>query len=151
MIRNAPAGLLCLLLVLCAGGIRPAHASSAEETGSNESPKASQQQLPEVTPDSFAVGAKLFRKKQCRGCHAFGEFFGKCPDLAGVTQRRSASWLRSWLTDPDKMRETDQIARELSEKYPEVMPYLGLEPEEIEALLVYIRVGGKYPENAPKP
>lgn len=148
--RMALGGLVCLWLVLCTTGLDLSYAES-EQTGPNKSPKTSSQPLPEVTPESFKKGALLFRKKQCRGCHAFGEFFGKCPDLAGVTKRREPQWLRRWLTDPDKMRETDPVAQELSEKYPEVMPYLGLEPEEIEALLVYLQQEGKSPENEPKP
>ncbi|MEW6775066.1 MAG: cytochrome c [Bdellovibrionota bacterium] len=99
--------------------------------------------FPAITAEAFARGAKLFRKKTCNGCHAFGEFFGKCPDLKDVTQRHDAGWLRRWLKNPDEMRKTDPVAAKLSEEYAETMPVLDLTDEQIEDLLVYLLREGK--------
>ncbi len=96
-------------------------------------------------PAAFARGEKHFRKYGCRSCHGFGEYFGKCPDLGGVTKRQTPDWIRKWLKDPDQMRQTDTYARELSARYEAVMPVLGLSDEAIEDLLVYLDANGKPP------
>lgn len=92
---------------------------------------------------AFSRGEKSFRKRGCNACHGFGEYFGKCPDLSGVTARQPPEWIRKWLKDPDGMRQTDEYARELSARYEAVMPDLGLTDREIEDLLIYLSVGGK--------
>ncbi len=99
----------------------------------------------EIDPLAFSRGEKVFRKRGCNACHGIGEYFGKCPDLAGVMERRQPGWLRSWLKDPGQMRQTDSYARELSDRYEAVMPATGITDSEIDDLLVYLRVNGKIP------
>lgn len=147
--RRLVSAVWAFVLVMCA--VPAAMASNDTDTDGGNQEASENRPLPEVTQDSFSKGEKLFRRKQCRGCHGIGEFFGKCPDLAGVTERRTAAWLRTWLTDPDEMRKSDPIAKRISEEYSEVMPYLGLDPEEIEALLVYLRREGRPPQAGSKP
>jgi len=126
--------LAAALLMSCAPvgpatAIRPAEAGPAEPLD-----------LP-----AFSRGEKTFRKRGCNACHGFGEYFGKCPDLSGVTERQTPEWIRKWLIDPDGMRQTDGYARELSARYEAVMPTLGLTGREVEDLLVYLSVNGKLP------
>jgi nitrite reductase (NO-forming) len=39
------------------------------------------------------------------------------PDLAGVTKRRSESWLMRWMKSPEKMLETDADAKAMLKEY----------------------------------
>ncbi len=46
-------------------------------------------------------GSELFRKEGCINCHRFkGEGGSICPDLTGVTERRSEKWIRQQIKDP---------------------------------------------------
>jgi len=85
-------------------------------------------------------GEKLFVLRSCYGCHTFGRHLAG-PDLAGVTARRSADWLRKFLADPEVMVRTDSTAARLWEAnkgYP-VMRIQKLNPQEIEALIQYLQ------------
>lgn len=85
------------------------------------------------------AGQGLFLKA-CASCHTIGKGDKIGPDLAGVSTRRSRSWLTSFIARPDKMRDArDPTAMELYEKYNRVMmPYLGLSEIDAEDALSYI-------------
>ena len=82
----------------------------------------------------------LFLHRSCSGCHGIGKTGDMAgPDLKGVTQRRSADWLRNWLKSPDTMIKTDSIASALYVKFHRVkMPNVMLSDDEIAALMLYL-------------
>ena len=48
-------------------------------------------------------GAELFRNQGCVGCHSFkGKGGEACPDLTGVSRRRSDGWIRQQIRDSKK-------------------------------------------------
>jgi len=62
------------------------------------------------------------------------------PDLVNLTKQRDRAWVARYLTEPDKMlADGDPIAKKLFAKYRGVrMPNLGLDRDEIDALLQHI-------------
>jgi mono/diheme cytochrome c family protein len=91
--------------------------------------------------DEAAVkkGKSLFQARGCFACHTVGKGKLAGPDLAGVTERREAGWLRKWLKTPDELLATDPIAQEMMKEYNnQKMPNLKLKDEEVEALLHYL-------------
>ncbi len=78
-------------------------------------------------------GEGLFQTKACSACHAFGKRVS-CPDLAGVSARRTHAWLEAQILHPEKMTKEDPIARQLFAQFSLQMPNQGL--TQIEALAV---------------
>jgi len=102
-------------------------------------PQVAQAQKPDLT--LAQRGKKLFEVRQCYGCHTFGRHLAG-PDLAGVTARRSADWIRKFLSDPSVMVRTDSAAARLwdaNKGYP-VMPTIKMNAQEIEALIQYMQL-----------
>ena len=62
------------------------------------------------------------------------------PDLAGVSRRREADWLRQMIRDPSAMiAKGDPVVTQLVDRYNRiVMPNLGLDEAKTEALLAYL-------------
>jgi protein SCO1 len=90
-----------------------------------------------VNPELAKKGEKVFQKKGCQACHAFGRRLSG-PDLKGVTTTRSEDWLRRWLKDPTAMYN-DSTAQELIKESKGIkMPNLHLSDDDITALLNYI-------------
>jgi nitrite reductase (NO-forming) / hydroxylamine reductase len=87
----------------------------------------------------YAKGKELFQSKGCVGCHTIGKGKLTGPDLKGVTQRRSEEWLKKWIKSPDTMVFTDPTAKELLKQYLTPMPNLGLNDEEVNALISYLK------------
>ena len=84
----------------------------------------------------------LFKSKTCSTCHGFGiRITG--PDLNGVTQRRSAAWMEQQMLHPEVMTKTDPIARQLFGQYAVQMPNLMLKPEEVKALIEFLKYKNK--------
>jgi protein SCO1/2 len=84
-------------------------------------------------------GRGLFQARGCFGCHTVGKGKLAGPDLAGVTERRQADWLRKWLKTPDELLGSDPIAQEMLKEYNnQKMPNLKLKDDEVEALLHYL-------------
>ncbi len=83
-------------------------------------------------------GKGLFQTKGCSACHAFGKRVTG-PDLAGVSQRRTARWIESQILHPDKMTKQDPIARDLYAKFALQMPNQGLTPDEAKAVLEFFK------------
>ena len=84
------------------------------------------------------AGEPLFKDKGCSACHAFGKKVTG-PDLAGVTQRRTAVWIENQILHPDVMVKTDPIAHELFAKHMLQMPNQGLTPEQARDVIAYLR------------
>ncbi len=85
------------------------------------------------------TGQALFIKA-CATCHTVGQGEKVGPDLAGLTERRDADWIKSYLMSPAKLRSNkDPIALDLQKKYPAVrMPNLGLADTDVADLLSYL-------------
>ena len=85
------------------------------------------------------TGEYLFASK-CSACHTLGIGSKVGPDLAGVTTRRSKSWLAKYIAAPDAMRRAgDPVAQALFEQYRQMqMPNLQLSDEQIQELLGYL-------------
>jgi protein SCO1/2 len=84
-------------------------------------------------------GRSLFNARGCMGCHTVGKGKLAGPDLAGVTERREAEWLKKWLKNPDELLASDPVAQEMLKEYKGVkMPNMKLKDDEIEALLHYM-------------
>lgn len=91
---------------------------------------------------SAADGKAIFDAK-CKACHTIGGGALVGPDLAGVTARRSPEWLTRWIVAPDRMLAAqDPVARQLLEQFHGVpMPNLGLDPQQVAALLAFLGTG----------
>src|SRR5262245_37838642 len=57
----------------------------------DQGPRAGESAIDETM---VAAGEKLFQTKGCSACHAFGKRVS-CPDLDGVTTRRTAKWFQT--------------------------------------------------------
>jgi protein SCO1/2 len=97
-------------------------------------------------PPKVDKGEYLFRTR-CAACHTIGKGEALGPDLAGVTSRRDHGWLARYTATPDRMlAEGDPIATALFAKYKNVrMPNLGLDNDEVTALLAHIEKQGRAP------
>ena len=94
-----------------------------------------------ATPgDPEAVQGKLAFESKCLACHSIGGGKKLGPDLAGVTKRRTESWLQRWLRSPEKMMETDADAKAMLKEYNNLpMPNQNLPEAEIRQYLKYFR------------
>jgi cytochrome c551/c552 len=108
-------------------------------------PRASEAPVDEALAE---VGEGLFKSKTCSTCHGFGVRITG-PDLNGVTQRRSATWMEQQMLHPEVMTKQDPIARELLGKYAVQMPNLMLKPEEVKALIEFLKHKDKELSPAP--
>ena len=85
------------------------------------------------------AGSKVFAAKACVGCHTIGKGRLAGPDLAGLLERRTEDWARTWLKDPTPMFETDETAKAMLKEYNNVkMPNMKLTDEQIDQVLHYI-------------
>ena len=85
-----------------------------------------------------ASGEKLFSAKGCTVCHAFGKQV-TCPDLVGVSMRRTALWLENQILHPEVMVKEDRIAAELKKGFALPMTNQGLTPEEARAVIEFLK------------
>ena len=88
--------------------------------------------------DPDAVAGKLAFESKCLACHTVGEGDRLGPDVAGVTKRRSRDWLARWLKEPEKMLQTDDVAKAMLKQYNNIpMPNQSLTDAEIQQYLKY--------------
>ena len=117
-------GLLLIALVIgvlgCGGNqdagdvqTPAASASSGGATASmtlpanlDQGPRAGESKVDET---KAKAGEALFKDKGCSACHAFGQRVTG-PDLAGVSMRRTQTWLEYQILHPDVMVKQDPIA-----------------------------------------
>ena len=92
-----------------------------------------------ATPtDPEAVRGKLSFESKCLACHSLGQGRKLGPDLAGVTKRRTDSWLTRWLKSPEQMLAADPDAKALLKEYNNIpMPNQNVNEAEIREYLKY--------------
>ena len=93
------------------------------------------------SPVAVALAVKgegLFKTKGCSACHAFGQKL-TCPDLKGVTMRRTSEWMQHQILHPDIMTKEDPIARQLFETYLTQMPNQGLTQDEAMSVIEFFK------------
>jgi protein SCO1 len=100
---------------------------------------AAAQQTFVVDTSLVATGKKVFAARACLGCHTIGKGDLAAPDLGGLLDRRTETWVQNWLTNPTAMLESDDIAKGMMKRYNNMrMPNLKLTRAEIVALIHYI-------------
>ncbi len=105
---------------------------------------------------SAQTGEELFYSK-CAGCHKIGGGDLSGPDLKGVTDKRDIQWLKTIITDPDKLvQENDPIMMDLISRYGFQMPNLGVSDEEADKIIEYLKgfstgTPESTPEQGPSP
>jgi nitrite reductase (NO-forming) len=98
-----------------------------------------------------AVKGKLDFESKCLACHSIGQGRKLGPDLAGVTQRRSVTWLTHWLKSPDKMLQTDPDAKAMLKEYAGVpMPNQNLSDAEVRQYIKYFQWADETAKRAEK-
>jgi cytochrome c551/c552 len=108
---------------------------SATESALNQGPMAAAAPIDKAKAE---LGEKLFQSKGCSACHAFGKRLS-CPDLDGVTNRRTAQWMESQILHPEKMVKEDPISHQLFAQYALQMPNQGLTPDEALAVIEFLK------------
>lgn len=91
-----------------------------------------------VSKELAEQGEQLFKDKGCSACHAFGKRVTG-PDLAGVSQRRTARWIESQILHPDRMVKEDAISRQLFAQFALQMPNQGLTEAQAKAVVEYFK------------
>ena len=86
-------------------------------------------------------GEQIF-KANCTACHTIGGGRLIGPDLAGVTKKRKADWLKQWInSSSDFIASGDTDAIAIYEEYNKVaMTSFYFSDEDMEALLVYLEI-----------
>ena len=136
---------LAIALAGCGGKSADTAASSAPAATStggvaavsqyDSGPRAAETPIDESKVEQ---GKGLFSSKGCTACHAFGRRIS-CPDLAGVTKRRTVAWMENQILHPDVMVKTDPIAHQLFAEYALQMPIQGLTPDEAHAVIEFFK------------
>ena len=91
-----------------------------------------------ANPVMAARGEKLFQTRGCSACHGFGKRIS-CPDLNGVTTRRTAKWITTQILHPDVMTKQDPIARGLFAQFALQMPKQGLTAAQTDTVLEFLK------------
>lgn len=101
-----------------------------------------------ATPNNpLAVAGKLAFESKCLACHTIGAGKKIGPDLAGVSKRRSESWLANWLKAPEKMLQSDPDAQMLLKAFNNLpMPNQNLSETEIKQFIAYFKWADAQPE-----
>lgn len=110
-------------------------AASSLPPGLDDGPRAIESPANETL---VLQGEKLFQTRGCSACHGFGKRIS-CPDLNGVTQRRTAKWIQSQILHPEIMTKQDPTARALFAQFSLQMPNQGLNPTEAAAVLEFLK------------
>lgn len=97
--------------------------------------------VPAVTlstdPADIAAGEKVFGEKGCGACHQFGsKLVG--PDLVGVTERRTPTWIARMIRHPEQMTKRDPQGKKLFAETMVQMTNQGVTDEQMVPLIAYI-------------
>jgi len=106
-----------------------------------------------IATDSLTISqGEISFNKNCSGCHNFRQD-GIGPQLSGLTEEVSPSWIHHFIENPQKMIDTgDARATALFKKYHTTMPSFAAQPvEEIDAIIAFLNTHkskGKKAEDA---
>jgi len=117
----------------------PAGGAAFSVAGLDDGPRAGTEPIDAA---KAAEGAKLFTTKICATCHGFGRKI-TCPDLNGVTSRRTAKWIKGQIMHPDVMTHEDPTSKALFAQYKTQMPNQHLSDEVAGQLLEYLKQRNK--------
>ncbi len=118
-----------------AGGGTPSSGTMPATSPYDTGPRASETPIDESL---VKQGEALFQSKGCSACHGFGRRIS-CPDLNGVTMRRTVQWMEHQILHPEVMTKQDPIAHQLFAQYSLQMPNQGLKPEEAHAVIEFLK------------
>ncbi|WP_224999158.1 cytochrome c [Cesiribacter sp. SM1] len=92
-----------------------------------------------------AVSGKEIFSGNCQACHSIGGGDIVGPDLAGLIERRQTDWIKSFITNSQKMVAAgDEEAVAVFTKYNKIaMPAHNFNEEELTSLISYIDEAGK--------
>ena len=129
---NASQGAIGLI---AAGGKPDEHASkAAADTEHHNMPATA------TSPtDPVAVRGKLAFESKCLACHSVGGGDKLGPDVYGVTRRREEAWLVRWMKNPEKMLQSDPVAKEMLARYKVPMPNQNLSDGEVREYIAYFK------------
>ena len=130
--RKVTVGFMALIVAIAFAGV--AYAENAEQ----------------AVAGNAENGASLWKSKKCKNCHNMSSKKKVGPGLAGVTSRRTGSWLRKWLIDPQKTwEENDAETQELKKwkkgvknKKKTQMRISSLSESDIADVIAYIKANG---------
>ncbi len=134
---------LCVAAAGCGGGNGGGGTSGGQAAGGGDPAVSKYDTGPRaaaspVDESRTALGEQLFQKKGCSACHAFGRRLN-CPDLKGVTSRRTAEWMENQILHPEVMTKQDPISRQLMGQYALQMPNQGLTQDEARAVIEFFK------------
>lgn len=150
-----PLSLVLVALAACGGERAPAGGGATPPAGGT--PPAAQltpfQQEHGIGPVTEVVtlgafdhelaedGKELFATK-CSACHKVGERYVG-PDLAGVLERRTPTYVLNMILNPQEMYEKHPVAKGLLAEYLSYMPNQQLTQEQARAVVEYLRPEGQ--------
>jgi len=94
-----------------------------------------------IKPIAAAETGQQIFQDTCAPCHTIGKGKLVGPDLAGITLRREANWLKRQIKEPDKLiEEKDPIALQLLKEFDDVeMPPPELNNEQLVSVIAYLK------------
>jgi len=97
-----------------------------------------------LNSDAEAASGEEIFKTYCTACHTVGGGRLVGPDLAGVHDRHSQTWLEAFVKSPKAMISSgDKAANDLLVKFNNLtMPDPGITGDEIKAVLNYLKIAG---------
>ena len=132
-------GLVLVLITGCGGGGGKSSTGGADATTLaspyDNGPRAGEAPIAQALVER---GKGLFKTKGCSACHAFGKRL-TCPDLKGVTMRRTAEWMEHQILHPEIMTKEDPISHKLLAEYAQQMPNQGLTQDEARSVIEYFK------------
>lgn len=148
MLRRIGAVLTVIALAACGGGNTGGGGAETEQTPAppqaapaESMPAAAVGEAPSGPIDEALAsqGEQNFQMKGCVGCHTIGGGKLVGPDLKGVTDKQSYTWIVSMIQHPDSMVANDPVAKQLYQEYGTQMTPMGVNPSEARALYEYLR------------
>lgn len=137
-----------MLLMACSPADSPEEAPNAPGLSEFElehgiGPVKQEVVLGEIDAERVALGKSVFEVK-CTACHKVGErYIG--PDLAGVTQRRSPTYVMNMILNPSEMTQKHPDARSLLAEFLAPMPFQNVTEEDARNIVEYLRNANQNP------
>ncbi|OGN17066.1 MAG: hypothetical protein A3F48_03910 [Candidatus Yanofskybacteria bacterium RIFCSPHIGHO2_12_FULL_41_9] len=90
-------------------------------------------------PKLITQGKKLYTTYKCEKCHMIAGKGSKKGPLDGVGAKLSVTEIRRWLIEPAEMEKKLEKPPKGTDSMSNALKTKGIEPDEIEALVAYMR------------